>query len=167
MPCTQPAGMIFKKAFCLLLLPAGLLFVACTGKKKPVIITPPGAGSSQQQFTTPPFSLPVPDAEVVLTKEINSTLSDQGATIYRLKCQSCHKKNEEKLVGPGLQNIMQRRSPGWLMSLLLYTQEMLDNDPESKKILELYKVRMTNPSLSRDEARAVLEFLRTFNQMND
>lgn len=166
MLCPQPAGMIYKRTFCLLFFSAGLLLVtACGEKKKSVIITPPGAGTggSQQHFTTPPFSLPVPDASVVLTKEINSTLSDQGAAIYRLKCQSCHKQNEEKLVGPGLQNIMQRRSPGWLMSLLLYTQEMLDNDPESKKILELYKVRMTNPSLSRDEARAVLEFLRTLN----
>lgn len=151
----------------LFILIAGLLLpAACTEKKKPIVITPPGNnnGAGQPNYAPPAFTLPVPDESVVLEEEINPVLREQGAVLYRLKCQSCHKQNEEKLVGPGLYKILQRRSPGWLMSMLLYTQEMLDNDPESRKLLELYKVRMTNTSLSREEARAVLEYMRSFNE---
>jgi len=38
---------------------------------------------------------------------------------------------------------------------------MLETDPEAQKLLELCMVRMPNQNISKDEARQLLEFMRS------
>ena len=41
------------------------------------------------------------------------------------------------------------------------TDMMLDSDPEAQKLLELCMVRMPNQNLTKDQAREVIEFMRS------
>jgi len=46
------------------------------------------------------------------------------------------------------------------MNFVTNTEEMIDKDPAAQKMLEECLVRMPNQSLSDDDARGVLEFMR-------
>lgn len=84
----------------------------------------------------------------------------EGNKVYDIKCSSCHKLTDEKLVGPGWKGVTTRRQPVWIMNFITNTDVMLNKDPEAQAQLELCLVRMPNQSLSDDEARNLLEFMR-------
>ena len=70
-----------------------------------------------------------------------------GKGIYELKCQSCHRLTEEKLVGPGWKDVTKRRQPVWIMNMITNVEMMLETDPEAQKLLEQCMVRMPNQNM--------------------
>jgi hypothetical protein len=94
---------------------------------------------------------------------MNSPLNEEwvksGENVANVKCMSCHKTTEEKLVGPGWKNVTKRRTPEWIMNFITNPDPMLDKDPEAQSMLEICLVRMPNQSLSDGEARNILEFM--------
>ena len=67
---------------------------------------------------------------------------------------------DEKLVGPGWKDVTKRRTGEWIMNFITNPDPMIDKDPEAQAMLELCLVRMPNQSLTDDEARAILEYMR-------
>jgi hypothetical protein len=67
---------------------------------------------------------------------------------------------DERLVGPGWKDVTVRRTPEWLMNFITNPDPMIDKDPEVQAMLELCLVRMPNQSLTDDDARAILEYMR-------
>jgi mono/diheme cytochrome c family protein len=98
--------------------------------------------------------------EIKLDNPLNAQWVTSGKATYDLKCQSCHRLTEEKLVGPGWKGVTKRRTPTWIMNMVMNTEMMLNNDDEAKKLLEFCMVRMPNQNLSKDQAREVIEFMR-------
>ena len=97
---------------------------------------------------------------VELTHPLDEKMVATGKSVYEVKCASCHKLTDEKLVGPGFAKVTDRRTPEWIMNFVTNTEEMINNDAAAQKMLEECLVRMPNQSLSDDDARGVLEFLR-------
>jgi cytochrome c551/c552 len=97
---------------------------------------------------------------VELTHPLDEKLVAKGKEVAEVKCMSCHKLTDEKLVGPGWKGVTDRRTPEWIMNFVTNVDEMLDKDAEAQAMLEVCMVRMPNQNLSDDEARAVLEFMR-------
>ena len=101
-----------------------------------------------------------PVKEVKIDKKINRALFKTGFSIYNSKCAACHQL-DNKLVGPPLRKITKKLSPVYIMNYLLNTTEMQKKDPNLKKLIKEYNgVFMPDQGLSREEARAVLEYLR-------
>jgi hypothetical protein len=98
--------------------------------------------------------------DVQLTNPLNEQWVAEGKSIYDVKCQSCHKLTDEKLVGPGWKGVTQKRKPEWIMNMITNVDMMLETDPEAQRLLEECLVRMPNQSLTKDESRKVLEFMR-------
>jgi len=73
---------------------------------------------------------------------------------------ACTKLTNEKLVGPGWADVTKRRTPTWIMNMILNVDMMLEKDPEAQKLLELCLVRMPNQNISKEQARDVIEFMR-------
>jgi cytochrome c553 len=96
--------------------------------------------------------------------EVGATIvpvkADLGDQVAKVKCTSCHKTTDEKLVGPGWSGVTQRRKPEWIMNFITNTDVMIDKDPEVQAQLELCLVRMPNQNLSDEDARNLLEFMR-------
>ncbi len=90
---------------------------------------------------------------------VNSALAAEGEKSFTLKCASCHQW-EARLVGPPLAGALERRSPAFVMNVLLNPDEMGKKHPEMMAQREEYGVAMPNQFLSRDEARAILEYMR-------
>lgn len=103
----------------------------------------------------------IKESEVQITNPLNAEWVSGGKTIYELKCLSCHKLTEEKLVGPGWKGVTKRRTPVWIMNMITNVDMMLDTDPEAQKLLELCLVRMPNQNLMIEDARKILEFQRS------
>lgn len=98
--------------------------------------------------------------EVDLGENLDVAMATEGKKAYDVKCSACHKLTDEKLVGPGWKGVSQRRTPEWIMNFITNTDEMLNKDPEAQAQLEICLVRMPNQSLSDDEARHLLEYMR-------
>jgi len=92
--------------------------------------------------------------------EFDAELAKKGEEIYTLKCTACHTPIEEKL-GPAPQGIFKRRTPEWIMNMILNPEEMAKNDPIGRGLLMKYNTVMANQGLTEEDARAVLEFFRT------
>ena len=91
---------------------------------------------------------------------IDAAMAETGNKLYAVKCQSCHKLTDEKLVGPGWKGVTSRHSAEWIMNFITNTDEMLNKDPKAQAQLEICLVRMPNQNLSDDDARALYEFQR-------
>lgn len=92
--------------------------------------------------------------------ELDKVMAEAGLKVYDVKCGSCHKLTDEKLVGPGWKGVTTRHKPEWIMNFVTNVDEMLDKDPKAMAQLEICLVRMPNQNLSDDEARHVYEFMR-------
>jgi cytochrome c551/c552 len=103
----------------------------------------------------------IKEGEIQVTTPLNTEWVTGGKSIYELKCQSCHRLTGDKLVGPGWKDVTKRRQPVWIMNMITNVEMMLEKDPEAQKLLEQCMVRMPNQNLSREEARTVLEFMRS------
>ncbi len=103
----------------------------------------------------------IKESEIAITNPLNSEWVSIGQHIYELKCQACHKLTEEKLVGPGWKDVTKRRKPVWIMNMITNVEMMLETDPEAQKLLEQCLVRMPNQNIMIDDARKLLEFMRS------
>ena len=101
------------------------------------------------------------ESDITLATPLDKSKVTAGHATYELKCQSCHRLTEEKLVGPGWKDVTIRRKPLWIMNMVTNVDMMLETDAEAQKLLELCMVRMPNQNLSKDQAREVLEFMRS------
>lgn len=98
---------------------------------------------------------------VTLESPLDQDRVKRGVAIYEMKCQSCHKLDETRLVGPGWKGVTKKRKPEWIMNMITNVDMMLDKDPEAQKLLELCLMRMPNQNMSIGDARDVLEYMRS------
>ena len=97
---------------------------------------------------------------VILGASLDQAMVANGEKIQSVKCSSCHKLTDEKLVGPGWKGVTERRKPEWIMNFITNPDPMIDKDPQVQAALELCLVRMPNQGLTDDDARNILEFMR-------
>jgi len=142
----------------IILVAASLLFIACNeGIKKDE-----KAVDVQELTKDQPeeHGKELKDGDITVSNPLNAEWVSSGKSTYELKCQSCHRLTEEKLVGPGWKNVTKRRKPAWIMNMITNVDMMLESDAEAQKLLEQCMVRMPNQNLTQDQARQVLEFMR-------
>jgi mono/diheme cytochrome c family protein len=97
---------------------------------------------------------------VELGATLDQAMASKGEEVSGVKCTSCHKLTDEKLVGPGWKGVTERRKPEWIMNFITNPDPMIDKDPEVQAQLEICLVRMPNQSLTDDDARNILEYMR-------
>lgn len=90
---------------------------------------------------------------------IDPKLVKKGEEIFNTKCVACHKL-DERYVGPAQRDVIKRRTPEFIMNMMLNPIEMEEKHPVVKKLLAEYMTQMTNQNLSFDDARALLEYFR-------
>mgnify|MGYP000157833522 FL=1 len=100
------------------------------------------------------------DESNVDVSKFDATMAAEGKKIAEVKCTSCHKPTEEKLVGPGWKGVTTRQTAHWIMNFITNPDPMINVDPELQKQLEICLVRMPNQGLNETEARQVLEYMR-------
>ncbi|MBL7887807.1 MAG: cytochrome c [Flavobacterium sp.] len=97
---------------------------------------------------------------VELGAGLDQAMATKGEEVAGVKCTSCHKITDEKLVGPGWKGVTERRKPEWIMNFITNPDPMIEKDPEVQAQLEICLVRMPNQGLADEEARSILEYMR-------
>lgn len=94
---------------------------------------------------------------------INEEMAAKGKESFKAKCSACHKVSK-KFIGPSPKGVMKRRTPEWVMNMMLNPTEMLEKDPLAKELMvEFNGAPMANQNLTEEEAREILEYFRTLN----
>ena len=102
-----------------------------------------------------------PIKNVELSPEIDQAMAAKGMEVYKNKCMACHKP-DKKFIGPAPKNILKRRTPEWIMNMILNPEEMTQKDPLAHALLKEFNGSpMANQNLTEEEARQVLEYFRT------
>jgi len=91
---------------------------------------------------------------------LDQKLANEGKTTFETVCVSCHSL-DKRMVGPPLGKVAKERSPEFIMNLLLNTAEMAQKDSIIKKLITDYNVTMPQPNINEQQARAILEYLRS------
>lgn len=132
-----------------------------------------GSKESSEQEAAPPQSMVAEDPDpmedkgigpitsIVIPNEIDMELARQGEDVYNSMCTACHKP-ESDFIGPAPKGIMERRTPEWVMNMILNPEEMTQKNKIAKDLLIKFNgAPMLNQSLTEEQARAVLEYFRT------
>lgn len=102
-----------------------------------------------------------PISSLTLDAEINTEMAEEGKVIYDKLCTACHKPTE-RFIGPAPKGILERRTPEWVMNMILNPDQMVKENEQAKKLLMEYNGSpMANQNLTEEEARKVLEYFRT------
>jgi cytochrome c5 len=98
---------------------------------------------------------------VDVPETIDASMAGAGKEIFETKCNACH-KYDERYVGPALGKVTHRRTPEYVMNMILDTETMIENDDTVKCLMQEYLMRMPNQDVNEKDARNVLEHLRDY-----
>lgn len=154
-PYTMIAGMAVT---------AAITLASCGGGSEPAKeAAPPPAATPAAPAAPAEAAKPagfITTADITLGP-IDKAKVDAGKKIFDEKCHVCHSLTDQKVVGPGWKGVTQHRDPAWIMNMILHTDWMLENDTAAQNLVELTKARMTDQGLTQDQARDMLELMRT------
>ena len=100
--------------------------------------------------------------EVKLDPTIDPAIAKKGKQIFTVVCAACHKYGQ-RYVGPALGKVADRRTPEYIMNMILDTETMLEKDDTVRCLLQEYLTKMPNTHVNETDARSVLEHLRDVN----
>jgi len=97
----------------------------------------------------------------ILLGNLDLVMAQEGKVAYDQLCRMCHNEIKQ-MEGPAHQGITNRRTPEWIMNMMMNPSEMAKNDPIAKILAERVNgVEMADMNLSKEEARKILEYFRT------
>ncbi|MEB2786235.1 cytochrome c [Algoriphagus persicinus] len=98
---------------------------------------------------------------VDLNPTVDQDMVDRGEALFKANCTACH-KGDKRFIGPSPTGIMDRRSPEWIMNMILDPKLMTEQDQLAKDLLvEFNGAAMANQNLTEEQARDILEYFRT------
>ncbi|MBT4478156.1 MAG: cytochrome c [Flavobacteriales bacterium] len=100
-----------------------------------------------------------PITSVDISGKIDDALASEGSILFETKCTACHKMDKRK-IGPAMTGVTKRRTPEWIMNMIMNPDEMVKENQLAKQLLMEYMSPMANQSLTESETRAILEFFR-------
>ena len=84
----------------------------------------------------------------------------KGEELFRSTCAACHTTNTDRLVGPGLEGVEDRRDREWLLSVIMEPDRLIaEGDTIANRLLDEYLVPMPNLGTTRAQAESVLDFI--------
>lgn len=162
---------VFK---CVILL-FSVLLVSCGGKeeKKKEGFSVKRKATTEKAAETPAASETKASERIDLTNKgvgpitsltldaVDDAMAAKGKEVYDQMCLACHRIGK-KFIGPAPDKILERRTPEWVMNMILNPDQMVKEDPLAKDLLmEFNGSPMANQGLTEEQARAVLEYFRT------
>lgn len=156
-----------------MLIALGALIVGCGGKEKKEESSEDGfqmnRPKEEVKTETASQGVPVdlsnkgvgPVENLEFPDEIDQEMASRGEETYKAICTACHMA-DQRMIGPALKGVYERRSPEWVMNMILNPDGMLKEDPIAQALLKEYNnAIMLNQNLSEEQARDIAEYLRT------
>ncbi len=106
-----------------------------------------------------------PVTEYIELGDIDPDLADRGEQIFRGLCIMCHNEIDTS-VAPSMEGILEKRSPEYVMNMILNPVGMSRRHPSRLNMEERYFTSMPFQSVSVDDARAIVEYFRLADSQN-
>lgn len=97
--------------------------------------------------------------EVTVGTTIDAAMADSGQALFVGKCSACHKL-DERYVGPSLREVTERRTPTYIMNMVMNPEGMINKHPVAKDLFTQFLTPMANQNVTQGQARALVEYLR-------
>ncbi len=141
---------------------AALTFLACGGSES---ADGSGAGSTPaasaaNELTPIELEQGIGPVRDMVLGDIDPAMAAEGETAFVMKCSACHQM-ADRYVGPRLGTVLARRRPEFVMNMILNANEMVKQHPLVKDLLGQFYTPMPVQVTDPDEARAILEYLRS------
>ena len=76
-----------------------------------------------------------PIKNVDFADDINEEMAARGEEKFNAICVACHMA-EQRMIGPAMAGVFERRSPEWVMNMILNPDGMLKEEPIAKALLK-------------------------------
>jgi len=119
-----------------------------------------GENQSEQPLTDTQLKYGIGPIENVSLGAIDQGMVSEGERIFNSNCMQCHNLDQD-ILGPALRDVVNRRTPEFIMNVILNPNENVMRHPELQKYHDEYMTFMTDVGLDSTGARRVLEYLRT------
>lgn len=138
-----------------------MVFLSCgdNAKKEEKAVTPVEE-NAEVAPTDPMQDKGIGPIKSLTLGEIDMEMAAQGKVVFSTNCSACHKISK-RFVGPALHGVTERRSPEWIMNMILNPEKMVAENPIAKQLLAAYLSPMANQNLTEEQARQILEYFRT------
>jgi len=127
-----------------------ILLVACSNGKQ---------DSQNKPLTEHQLKYGIGPIEDVQVGAIDRQIATAGQRYFQSNCAKCHML-DRPLLGPPLRDVANRRTPEFIMNMILNPQEMVMRHPILQDYQKQYNIFMTTQGMNRGIARAILEYLR-------
>jgi mono/diheme cytochrome c family protein len=146
------------------ILTLGVLMSSCGGEKAKKEVDSPVVEEVKEEIVKvdPMKDKGIGKVTNVTLGEIDPKMVAEGEVIFKAKCTACHKISK-RFVGPALKGVTERRTPEWIMNMILDPELMVKENGIAKQLLIEYSAPMANQNLTEEEARKILEYFRTKN----
>ena len=91
---------------------------------------------------------------------LDAAKAAEGKKLFEAKCAQCH-KFDERYTGPAIRNITKRRTPEYIINMIMNPEGMVKKHPEAKKLFALHATQMTFQNVTQDEAMEILDYFRS------
>lgn len=137
------------------------IFTQCSSTSESKVNAPPPKSMVAKEPLDPLKNKGVGPVKEIVLGPLDQTLVDEGKVLFEQLCTACH-KIDKKFIGPSPAGILERRTPEWVMNMVMNPEEMVQKDPLAKQLLiEANGAPMANQNVSESEARKILEYFRT------
>lgn len=120
-----------------------------------------GGGGGQSTGQATEAHSPLDTGPRAAERPVDANLASQGALLFKSKtCSTCHAFGL-RITGPDLKGVTHRRTEAWITGQILHPDLMTKQDPIARQLLGQYAVQMPNLMIKPEEARALLEFLKS------
>ncbi len=145
-------GLMFWMAACSSGTDEGHTDAPVTGEDTATVNTDPGKTTTDSE----------PETDVPTGAEHDAELAAQGEELFKKTCAACHASTSQRLVGPGLGDIRDRRDDAWIIKMIMDPEGMVVDDEVAKALFEEYNgIPMPATNLTEEEATALVEYFKT------
>jgi len=149
-----------KFKFASILALAIIFMVSCGDDKAKKETSNASAETKKPEVIDPMKDKGVGPVKSITLTDIDEAVAIEGKAIFKAKCKACHRVGK-RFIGPDVTGVTTRRTPEWIMNMILNPDQMVKENAQARQLLMEYSAPMANQSLTEDEARKILEYFRT------
>lgn len=137
-----------------------IFMVSCGDDKAKKETSNASAATKKLEVIDPMKDKGVGPVKTITLTDIDEAVAVEGKAIFKAKCKACHRVGK-RFIGPDVTGVTIRRTPEWIMNMILNPDQMVKENAAARQLLMEYSAPMANQSLTEDEARKILEYFRT------
>ncbi|MFU8802394.1 MAG: c-type cytochrome [Bradymonadaceae bacterium] len=82
-----------------------------------------------------------------------------GDALFKAQCAVCHSLGTDRIVGPGLGEVANRREHEWLMNKITQPDRLAEGDAVTAELIAEYGMPMPNLGVGREQAESILGYI--------